>query len=317
MVPFPIGKGTRQGCNISPTEFNLYAEDIIRRSLEDNQHGVTVGGRRINNIRYADDTTLLATTKEGIKETFERLVLESETSNMSINGKKTKLMVGGRGDVRVQLQMGGEVIEQVDSFKFLGSVKTANGDCSPEIKRRMAMARATAIRMDAIWKSRTVRLGLKVRLMKALVWTVFIYGCEGWTLKLSDQNRVMSFEMWCWRRMLGVSWREHRTDVSILEELGLDRQLLARVAHLKLQYFGHAVRGSAGELASMVMEGGVEGERYQGAPRKSWLDNIREWSGRSYAACKVLALERANWRKMSWQWAQSVAEPQPRMVHHE
>ena len=83
--------------------------------------------------------------------------------------------------------------------------------------------------------------------------------------------------------MLGVSWREHRTDVSILEELGLDRLLMARVAHLKLQYFGHAARGSAGELALVVMEGSVEGGRYQGAPRKSWLSNIKECSDQSYS----------------------------------
>jgi hypothetical protein len=264
---FGIGKGTRQGCNISPVEFNLYAEDIMRRALEDSQHGVTVGGRRIDNIRYADDTTLLATTQDGVREMMERLVAESEVSNMAINGKKTKVMVGSRRNAQVQVMLEGEQIEQVDHFKFLGSQKSSNGDCTPEIKRRIAMAREKAVRLDSIWHSRSISLQLKLRLMKALVWSVFLYGVESWTIKVSDRNRIMSFEMWCWRRILKVSWREHRTDDSILEELGLDRQLMARVAQLKFQYFGHVVRGSAGELAMVVLEGSVEGVRHRGAPR--------------------------------------------------
>ena len=97
--------------------------------------------------------------------------------------------------------------------------------------------------------------------------------------------------------MLGVSWREHRTDFSILEELGLSRELVAKVVHLKMAYFGHVMRGSAGDLALKVMEGTMDGTRHIGKPGKRWLDNIREWSGKSYLACKAMAQDRTTWKK--------------------
>jgi hypothetical protein len=150
--------------------------------------------------------------------------------------------------------------------------------------------------------------------MKALIWPVFLYGAESWTIKISDTNRIRSFEMWCWRKMLGVQWKEHRTDESILDQLGMNRVLMAKVAHMKFMYFGHVMRDSAGELALLVIEGAMEGSRPRGVPRKQWLDNIREWSGRTYQECKELAQERTEWRSTSWQWSLSVAEPRQRIV---
>jgi len=102
-----------------------------------------------------------------------------------------------------------------------------------------------------------------------MVWAVFLHGAERWTIKKSNKNRIEALEMWCRRKMLGVSWREHRTNKSILEELDVERELMARVVKLKLQYFGHVARGSAGQLALTVLEGSMEGTRYQGKPRNN------------------------------------------------
>jgi len=135
---FTIGKGTRQGCNISAVEFNLYAEDA-----ENNEHDIKVGGRQINNLRYVDDTTLLPTTEESINDMAVKLVNESKTSNMLLNAKKTKIMVAGRQNTRVNLQIDGEQMEQVEQFKFLGSMKTASGDCTTKIRRRMGRGNIT------------------------------------------------------------------------------------------------------------------------------------------------------------------------------
>ena len=107
--------------------------------------------------------------------------------------------------------------------------------------------------------------------MKSMVWAVFQYGVEGWTLKKSDRNRIEAFEMWCWRKMLSISWQEHCTNDSILTELGLERELMGRVAKLKLQYFGHVTRGRAGQLALTVLEGIMEGLRHQGRPERRIL----------------------------------------------
>ena len=191
---------------------------------------------------------------------------------MYINAQKSKTMVVSRQDnISVQVDHEGESLEQVHDFKFLGSCKSADGDCTKEIKRCIALARQKAVVLASIWKDRNIKTATKVKVMKSMVWAVFQYGVEGWTLKKSDRNRIEAFEMWCWRKMLSISWQEHRTNDSILMELGLERELMGRVAKLKLQYFGHNTQGSAGHLALTVLEGIMEGSRHQGRPRRQWI----------------------------------------------
>jgi len=130
---FQIGQGTRQGCNVSQTEFNIYGENIIWRVEEKNKRGVVIGGRRMTNLRYADDTTIISSAS-GIRKYFEDLVTESKYYNMEINATKTKLMVVSRQEgVQLEVNHGGQQLEQVQSFKFLGSYKTAIGDCTKVI----------------------------------------------------------------------------------------------------------------------------------------------------------------------------------------
>ena len=145
--------------------------------------------------------------------------------------------------------------------------------------------------------------------MKSMVWAVFQYGVEGWILKKSDRNRIESFEMWCWRKMLSISWQEHRTNDSILIELGLERELMGRVAKLKLQYFGHITGGSAGQLAVTVLEGIMEGLRHQGRPRRQWIHDIEEWTGCEYIQLKEMSQDRAQWRREISEWSSAVANP--------
>jgi len=142
--------------------------------------------------------------------------------------------------------------------------------------------------------------------MKSLVWSVFLYEAESWTMKRSDRNRINSLEMWSMYRLLGVSWREHRTNESILDEMGLEKGLMT-VARLKLQYFRHVVRGSAGELLLTILEGAVNGTRHQGAPRISWIHNVLKWSSNTYGELKALAQDRKKWRRLSWEFS-SAAE---------
>jgi len=153
----------------------------MRRTLEDNEHGIKVGGRQINNLRYADDTTLLTTTEESINGMAVKLVIESKTSNMLFNAKKT-IMVAGKQNTS-NWQIDGEQIEQVEQFKFLRSMKTASGDCTTEIRRRICPAKEKAVKLDTIRRLRHISKALKVRLMKSLVWFVFLYGEESWTIK--------------------------------------------------------------------------------------------------------------------------------------
>ena len=150
----PTEQGTRQGCNVSPTEFNLYAERIMR--TVENYEGVMIGGKQITNLRYADDTTLLASTQERIRKFFKDLVQESARYDTYINAHKI-MVVSRQDNISVQVDHEGESLEQVHDFKFLGSYKLADRDCTKKIKRRIALARQKAVVLASIWKDRNIK----------------------------------------------------------------------------------------------------------------------------------------------------------------
>jgi len=171
------------------------------------------------------------------------------------------------------------------------------------------MVRQKAVVLASIWKDRNIKTATKVKVMKSMVWAVFQYGVEGWTLKKSDRNRIKAFKMWCQRKMLSISWQEHCTNDSILTELGLERELMGRVAKLKLQYFGYITRGSAGQLALTVLEGIMEGLWHQGRPRRQWIHDTEEWTGCEYIQLKEMSQDRAQWRRKTSEWSSGVANP--------
>ena len=179
---FHIGKGVRQGCILSPCLFNFYAEYIMRNSgLEEGQAGIKIAGRNINNLRYADDTTLMAESEEELKSLLMKVKMESEKVGLKLNIQKTKMMASGP---ITSWEIDGETVEIVSDFIFLGSKITADGDCSHEIKRRLVLGRKVMTNLDSIFKSRDITLPTKVHLVKAIiVFPVVMYGCESWTVK--------------------------------------------------------------------------------------------------------------------------------------
>ena len=136
-------------------------------------------------------------------------------------------------------EIDGETVEAGSDFMFLGSQITADGDCSHEIKRRLLLGRKVMTNLDSILKSRDITLPTKVHLVKAMLFPVVIYGCESWTVKKAEHQRIDAFELWCWRRLLRVPWTARRSSQSILEEFSLGCSLEGLILKLKLQYFGH------------------------------------------------------------------------------
>ena len=197
--------------------------------LDEAQAGFKIAGRNINNLRHADDTTLMAESEEELKSL---LMKESEKVGLKLNIQKTKIMASGP---ITSWEIDGETEETVADFIFGGSKITAHGDCSHEIKRRLLLGRKVMTKLDSIFKSRDITLPTKVCLVKAMVFPVVMYGCESWTAKKAEHQRIDAFELWCWRRLLRVPWTERRSNQSILKEISLEYSLEGLMLKLKLQ----------------------------------------------------------------------------------
>ena len=183
---FQIGKGVHQGCILSSCLFNFYAEYIMRNAgLEEAQAGIKIAGRNINNLRYADDTTLMAESEEELfKKPLDQSEEESEKVGLKLNIQKTKIMASGP---ITAWEIDGEIVETVSDFILGGSKITADGDCSHEIKRRLLLGRKVMTNLDSLFKSRDITLPTKVLLVKAMIFPVVMYGCESWTVKKAER----------------------------------------------------------------------------------------------------------------------------------
>ena len=177
------------------------------------QAEIKIARRNINDLRYADDTTLMAESEE-LKSLLMKMKDESEKAGLKVNIQKTKIMASGP---ITSWQIDGETKKTVTNFIFFGSKITANGDCSHEIKRRLLLGRKAMTKPDSILKSRDITLLTKVPLVKAIVFPVVIYGCESWTIKKAECSRIDVFELWCWRRLLRIPWTARRSNQSILK----------------------------------------------------------------------------------------------------
>ena len=182
---FQIGKGICEGCILSPCLFNLYAEYITRNTgLEEAQAGIKIAGRNITNVRYADDTTLMAESEEELKSLLMKVKEESEKVGLKLSIQKTKIMASGP---ITSWKIDGETVQTVSDFIFWGSKITGGGDCSHEIKRRLLLGRKVMTNLDSILKSRDITLPTKIRLVKTMVFPVVMYGCESWTTKKAER----------------------------------------------------------------------------------------------------------------------------------
>ena len=193
---------------------------------------------------------------------------ESEKLGLKLNIQKIKIIAT---DPITSWQIDGETMETVADFIFGGSKITADGDCSHEIKRCLLLGRKVKTNLDSIFKSRDITLPTKIRLVKAVVFPVVMYGCESWTIKKAEHQRIVAFELWCWRRLLRVPWTARRSNQSILKEINLGCSLVGLMLKLKLQYFGHLMQ-RADSFEKTLILGKIEGRRRRGQQRMRWLD---------------------------------------------
>ena len=180
--------------------------------LEEAQARIKIARRNINNLRYADDTTLMAESEEELKSLLMKVKEENEKVGLKLYIQKMKIMASGP---ITSWEIDGET---VSDFIYLGSQITADGDCSHEIKRCLLFGRKVMTNLDSIFKSRDITLPTKFHVVKAMVFPVVMYGCESWTVRKAERRRIDAFELWCWRRLFRVPWTVRRSNQSILKD---------------------------------------------------------------------------------------------------
>ena len=203
--------------------------------LEEAQAGIKIARRNINNLRYAYDTTLRAESEE-LKSLLMKVKEESENAGLKLNIQKTRIMASGP---ITSWQIDGETVAD---FILGGSKIAEDGDCTHEINRCLVLGRKVMTNLDSILKSRDITLSTKVRLVKAMVFPLVMYGFESWTIKKAKHRRIDAFELWCWRRLLRVPWTARRSNQSILKEISLGCSLEGLMLKVKLHYFGHVMK---------------------------------------------------------------------------
>ena len=293
-----IKRGVRQGCVMSPDLFNLYGE-VIMREIE-GVEGFSIGGRNVNNIRYADDTVLVADSVEKLQRLVDGVSRASEEKGLKINREKTECMVVSKlsETPACSIHIEQEPVSKVEQFQYLGSVITADARCSTEIVRRIGIAKSAFRKMSHLLTNGRLAIQTRKRAIKTYIWSTLLYGCEAWTVSGVMEKRLEAMEMWCWRRMLRVSWTQKRSNVSILESIGSRRELLAVVRKRQMAFLGHVVRADG--LENLAVTGRIAGTRSRGRPRIKYLDRMKEYIG-GITTHQLLNMtrDRDQWRSIS------------------
>jgi len=308
-APFNTTVGVRQGCFLSPVLFNNFLERIMQETLQDHQSTITIGGRVVSNLRFADDIDLLAGSHTELQSLTDSLYRNARAFGMEVSTEKSKIMRHSVNAQQIPISMNGEILEEVDEFKYLGAILTKDGTSRKEVRARISAATAAMARLQRIWIS-TISTKTKISLYRSLVISILLYGCETWTLRAEDERRLNAFETKSFRKILRISYRERRTNEFVRGEInrlaGQQEPLLATIKRRKLTWFGHVNRHEG--LPKTILQGTLPGSRKRGRQKKAWNDNICEWTGESLSNLTRATEDRGEWRRKSY--SSSLKSPQ-------
>ena len=219
--PVKIKRGVRQDCVVSPVMFNLYTEHIFREP--NHIPGVKINGYNINNLRYADDTVLIAEDEARLQDLVTAVKYESEKCGLLMNIKKTKVMLLTKDtkEKKVSIHIDHKEVEQVQSFTYLGQLITDDGKSEGEIRSRIGLAKNAFSKRYKLLANKNISLKTRLRLTKCYVWSLLTYACDTWTLSKQMEAKMEAFEMWSYHRIMRISWKEMKTNAEVLKMIGL------------------------------------------------------------------------------------------------
>jgi hypothetical protein len=308
--------GVRQGCIVSPDLFNLYLEHVLRVALsslndaENNNYddgedehrdnaGASIGGRRVNNLRFADDIALISTTLQEAQKLLDKVSLTSDRYGQEISQAKTEWMRARPKAEAIRkelIKLNGEPLKQVETFKYLGANIAANGDCTQDIRIRTSTALRSMADLSKTWRGRGVSIATKMRLYRALIQPIALYGCETWTLTEQAEKKLLVFEMSALRTILGVRRLDKIRNEEIRSRVGCTTTLVQLIYGRQHKWLGHVLRMDDARIAKTVLQGKVQGTRRRGKPRTTWASASEERSGMSLHQATELAQNRGEWR---------------------
>lgn len=249
---------------------------------------------KVSNLRFADDTTLIAASQTEILDLLKRLEDVSALYGLNINYNKTKIMIIDREHNNYPETRTIGHCEVVSSFVYLGALIENTGGCDGEIRRRIQLARSAMTQLNKVWRDRNITKQTKINLVSTLVFSVFLYASESWTVREVDRRRIEAFEMWAWRRMLRVSWTEHRTNASVLQEVRPPKRLSSIVYTRILTFFGHISRSE--HMERLIVQGKPEGNRRRGRSPKRWVDVTKKLLDATLPQAAHMSTSRDMWR---------------------
>ena len=223
---------------------------------------------------------------------------QQEEMDLRINTAKTKVMTMGKEKAEENIKLNTTEIENVLEFVYLGSLLTWDNNCNKEIRRRIAKATGVMGGFNTIWNSKAIRVQVKLNILKACVFSTVLYAAETWTLKKEDKDRLLSFEIRCYRRILRIRWQQKITNIEVRRRMKTTSNIVQEVVKRKMNMFGHICRMPQGRLVKKVMLGTMDGNNRRGRPKREWLQDIEEWSGLDLPTLTREAQDRLRWKNI-------------------